>query len=270
MIFAKLELRIPRKSINSNDIDMKFLIIICSFFLLTSCDDNSATKQARADIPNLEAGNYTLDKTHASLVLRVGHLGISKYTMQFKRFDAALNLDPKNPKNAAVKAVIDAASIETNFLTSQIDFNGDLSAENDETKAHKKIAAAIPLMKKNFNETIAGKEWLDAAQFPLITFTSRRVEMTSKTTAQISGDLTLHGVTKPVTLEARFNGGYAPNNHDPFGSRIGFSARGKINRSDFGITYGIPEKGSRLGVADEIEVVMEMEFVKPTTKNAAK
>jgi polyisoprenoid-binding protein YceI len=77
---------------------MKFLPLLSLIFFLTACDQNSATKQAESDIKTLEAGNYVLDKLHANLTLRVEHLGISKYNLHFKRFDAALNLDLKNPK----------------------------------------------------------------------------------------------------------------------------------------------------------------------------
>ena len=65
-----------------------------------------------------------------------------------------------------------------------------------------------------------------------------------------------------MTLEATFNGGYKPNAMDPMGARVGFSARGTLKRSDFGISYGIPAPGTTMGVGDEIEVTIESEFTK--------
>ena len=107
-----------------------------------------------------------------------------------------------------------------------------------------------------------GPEFLDAAQFPEISFRSTRVERTGADTARIIGDLTLHGITKPVTLEARFNGGYEGFELDPNG-RIGLSARGEFNRSDFGMGYGVPPEGTNMGVSDAVEVIIEAEFTGP-------
>jgi polyisoprenoid-binding protein YceI len=92
--------------------------------------------------------------------------------------------------------------------------------------------------------------------------------MTGPTTARITGDFTLHGVTKPVVLEATFNGGYGANPMDPGGSRIGFSANGKIKRSDYGISFGVPKPGSKMGVGDDVEVIVEAELMRPVDKVA--
>jgi polyisoprenoid-binding protein YceI len=86
--------------------------------------------------------------------------------------------------------------------------------------------------------------------------------MTGPDTAKITGDLTLHGVTKPITLDAKFNGGYAGNMYDP-SARIGFSANGVFKRSDFGITIGIPAPGTNMGVFDDVSVAIETEFSGP-------
>ena len=78
----------------------------------------------------------------------------------------------------------------------------------------------------------------------------------------MTGDLTLHGVTHPVVLEATFNGGYKAGQMDPSGARVGFSAHGVFRRSDFGIAYGLPAPGATMGVGDEIEVNIESEFTR--------
>ncbi len=78
-------------------------------------------------------------------------------------------------------------------------------------------------------------------------FESRQVDVTGVNTVRIHGDLTLHGVTRPIVLEATFNGGYAGHPMDP-NARIGFSAQGTLKRSEFGIAYGIPAPGTTMGV----------------------
>ena len=180
-------------------------------------------------------GAYRLDDTHASVTFRVNHLGLSRYTARFTDIDGKLNFDPANPAAMTVEASVDPKSIETDF----------------------------PLDEPDFDAELAGPQWLDAAKFPAITFKSTRVEPTGANTAKVTGDFTLHGVTRPLTLDATFNGGYAAGGMDPAGARIGFSAQGKIKRSDFGVSYGIPSPGTNLGVGDEVEILIETEFTQP-------
>jgi polyisoprenoid-binding protein YceI len=96
----------------------------------------------------------------------------------------------------------------------------------------------------------------------MISFHSTAITLTGPKTARITGELTLHGVTKPVTLEAVFNGGYPGHPMDPH-ARIGFSAKGYLNRSAFGVAYGIPAPGSTLGVGDQVDMSIEAEFTGP-------
>ena len=91
--------------------------------------------------------------------------------------------------------------------------------------------------------------------------------VTGKNAADVTGDLTLHGITRPVTLKMTYNGGYAGHVYEP-NARIGFSAQGVFKRSDFGIDYGVPEPGSSMGVSDEISVRIEAEFIGPAWKDA--
>jgi polyisoprenoid-binding protein YceI len=93
-------------------------------------------------------------------------------------------------------------------------------------------------------------------------YESTSITRTGPTTADILGNLTLKGVTKPVTLQATFNGGYEGHPMDP-AARIGFSARGVLKRSDFGIDIGIPAPGSTMGVFDEVTISIETEFTGP-------
>ena len=96
-----------------------------------------------------------------------------------------------------------------------------------------------------------------------MTFTSTAVALTGADTADVTGDLTLHGVTRPITLAVTFNGGYGAFAMDPSGARIGFSATGKLNRSDFGIGFGVPAPGTTFGVGDEVQIIIETEFTNP-------
>jgi len=79
---------------------------------------------------------------------------------------------------------------------------------------------------------------------------------------RVRGELTMHGTTRPIELVATFNGGYAGQPMDPE-ARIGFSARSRLKRSDFGISLGIPPPGSQMGVGDLVEIVIETEFNGP-------
>ena len=194
----------------------------------------AAVAQAPADAP---AGVYFMDLSHASVNFRLSHLGLSNYTARFTKADAQLSFDPAKPEAQSVTAMIDAGSLQTNYPdTAKLDF-----------------------------DSLIEKEFLAAAQFPTISFKSTKVALTGPKTATITGDLTLHGVTRPVTLQAAFNGGYKPNSFDPMGARIGFSAKGTFKRSDFGIAYGLPAPGTTMGVGDEVDVAIEAEF---TTKPA--
>jgi polyisoprenoid-binding protein YceI len=227
---------------------MKKSYLLIAQLLLAACSQSSdqsantltntpATAPTFAPAPtsfntNVPAGSYTLEKTHASLMFRVDHLGFSKYTAQFKTFNVDLEFDP---------AHVDASTINTTIDASSLDL------VNPPT---------------GFIETLLSEQWLNAKQFPVIEFKSTKVEVTSENSMTVTGDLTLHGVSKPVALDVKFNGGYAGHPMDP-NARIGFSAAGSFKRSDFGITFGIPAKGSTMGVSDAVDVMIEAEFSGP-------
>ncbi len=181
------------------------------------------------------AGQYQLDPAHARLIFSVSHLGFSEYTAFFRKFEATLAFDPAAPESMVLEAKVDAGSVETLY----------------------------PDMSLDFNAVIAGETFLDAAKFPEMTFTSTRVRLTGPDQAAVTGDLTLHGITKPVTLRVHYNGGYAGHPLDPGGARIGFSAEGALFRSDFGMAFGIPAPGTMMGVGDLVAIRIEAEFLNP-------
>jgi polyisoprenoid-binding protein YceI len=218
---------------------MRQVIAIFASVILAACapkntdtDQTAAVPATVADSAKVPAGTYTLDKTHASLVFRVSHLGFSNYTARFEHFDAQLQFDPA--KLAASSVIVDIDP-------------GSLRLDNPPA---------------GFVDSLLGPDWLDAKQFPQMTYRSTKVEVTSPSNLRITGDFTLHGVTRPVVLDAVFNGGYAGHPMDPH-ARIGFSAQGTLKRSEFGIAYGVPEPGSTMGVGDEVDVMIETEFSGP-------
>jgi polyisoprenoid-binding protein YceI len=199
----------------------------------------SAVPAAAEDTANppmdAPAGTYKLDKSHASLIFRVNHLGFSNYTARFKRFDATLQFDPTNPTAMSVTATIDPASIETDYPEPE---------------------------KLDFNAELRGPNWLNTPKFPAISYRSTGITLTGANRAEVAGELEMHGVKRPIMLEVTFNGGYPGMSLDPQ-ARIGFSARGTLKRSDFGIAFGIPPADSTMGVSNEVDVQIEAEFNGP-------
>jgi polyisoprenoid-binding protein YceI len=219
---------------------MKKILVATVFMGLAACSPKPAAEKAAAPPPaaakpapvNVPAGAYTLDKSHSTVVFKVSHLGFSNYTAAFAEFDAKLNFDPAKPELTTLEATIDPRSL------------------------------TLPAPPAGFRDELVGPQWLNAAQYPAITFKSTKVDVTGANTAKVTGDFTLHGVTKPVVLDVTFNGGYAGHPMDPQ-ARAGFSATGTFKRSDFGIAYGVPAPGTTMGVGDEVAVEIETEFSGP-------
>jgi len=215
-----------------------------TFFALFALAAAVSGSALAADVPApatapVPAGAYTVDKLHTSLIFRVSHLGFSTYTGRFTRLDANLQFDPANLAASRVNVTIDPRSIEADNAPS------------------------------GFLQTLAGKDWLDADRFPEMSFRSKSVEVTGANTFRLRGELTLHGVTRPIVLEARYNGGYASHPYEP-NARVGFSAQGTFKRSEFGVSYGIPAPGTTMGVGDEVAVTLESEFSGPAVKVASR
>ena len=214
--------------------DLAIGMVVAAALILPALHAHSETaKPPATDVP---AGEYRLDPSHASLVFRVNHMGFSHFTSQFRQFDATLMLDAKHPERSSVTATIDPPSIEIVDPTLAVD--------------------------------IQGPQWFDSAKFPQMTFRSTKVALTGANTAQIDGELSLHGVTLPVSWDATFNGGYGSNPFDPKGARVGFSAHGVLKRSAFGMSYGIPAPGTSMGVSDDVDFTIEAEFNHPMPKSA--
>ncbi|MDQ7018394.1 MAG: YceI family protein [Robiginitomaculum sp.] len=197
-----------------------FMLSIALCLWLTGCVATPDPLPAAAP-----RGDYTLDKNHASLILRLSHGGgLSLFTARFDDFDATLDFNPDSPEQSHLSVVIETASINTGMA----DFD-------------RKLAAT--------------KNLLDASAHPQIRFVSTTITRTGPQNGEVTGILTLRGVSQPITLNVHFNG----TAHDPLrGAQvIGFSADGHFSRQAFGANAW-----SAFGVGDEIMVHIEAEFLK--------
>ena len=176
----------------------------------------SAAAAAQAPV---RAGAYALDKSHAKIVWSTSHFGFSTYYGEFTDFDAKLSLDPANPANSKLNVVVQTASV-----------NG----HNEALETHLKSA-----------------DFFDVAKHPTATFVSTRVTPTGATTADVTGNFTLLGVTRPLTLKVTFNKA-GENMAKTYVA--GFSAEGIVKRSDYGMTYAVP------AVGDEVKLTFSGEF----------
>jgi len=173
-----------------------------------------------------DAATWTLDPAHSSVQFSVRHLMVSNVRGEFSRVAGTVEGDETRPTEAVVAATIDAASIDTR------------EAKRDE---HLKSA-----------------DFLDVAQYPTITFRSKRIERaTGEGKYRVTGDLTLHGVTREVVLDVS---DVTPSIKDPFGkTRAGATASTKIDRKDFGINYNKAMDNGGLVVGNDITITIDVE-----------
>jgi polyisoprenoid-binding protein YceI len=168
----------------------------------------------------LPAGRYTNDKDHVQLLWSVSHMGFSDYSGRFTGLSGTLQLDPAKPAASSVTFTVDTGSVDA--------FNSALTAE------------------------LKGDKWFDAAKFPTATFQSTKVTPGAGNRAKVAGNLTLHGVTRPVTLDVKLQGkGMHPMLKV---ETVGFSGMTTIKRSDFGIATFLPM------IADTVTLTFNGEF----------
>lgn len=206
---------------------MRLLKITILLFVLgiTGCISWVFAKSPFNDMP---AGDYKVDLSHASIVWKVSHLGLSNYVARFAEFDATIDYKPNNIENSSVTVTINPMSIQTAYPN---------AAEKD------------------FNQVLATeKGWFNAGEFASIDFQSTSLKMTGEKTAIMQGELSFLGVNKSVTLDVIFNGAMT---RQPFSGKptMGFSATTNIQRSAFGMSKYVPNIG------DNVEVQIEGEFV---------
>jgi polyisoprenoid-binding protein YceI len=173
-----------------------------------------------------QTGTWQIDPNHSAAQFSVRHLGVSTVRGAFMKVSGSAKYDMADPSKDSVEVSIDASSVDTRVQM----------RDND-------------LRSPNF---------LDVQKYPTITFQSKQAKSTGTGRLQIVGDLTIHGVTKEVTLDV--DGPSAPIK-DPWGNqRIGASASTKINRKDFGVN------GAAGAVGDEINITIDTELIQPPAK----
>ncbi len=198
---------------------MKSAFLFAAVLALTGNALGQAPK-IETDFSKQLAGEYVLDLAHASVVWRVTHFGLSNYTARFDKMEGKINLTPGSVGNSRAEFSIEAASVNTGLAP--------------------------------FNKKLMAPEFFDGEKNPRITFKSTKFEHVSGQAYKLTGDMTLRGVTKPITWNVTFNGGLY--NSYAQAQATGFSAKGIVKRSD----WGMKEYAGIVG--DDVEVIVETEF----------
>jgi polyisoprenoid-binding protein YceI len=173
-----------------------------------------------------EQQTWQIDPAHSAAQFSVRHLAISTVRGTFEKTSGTVAYDSADLSKTSIDATIDTASVNTRIQM----------RDND----------------------LKGPNFFDVTKFPTITFKSKKVESAGQGKLRVTGDLTIHGVTKEAVLDV--DGPTAPIT-DPYGNfRMGASASTKINRKDFGVN------GAAAAVSDEIEIVIDMEMTRPGAK----
>ncbi len=179
--------------------------------------------------PSAMAEEYVFDSSHTRVQYRISHLGFSDMPGMFSNIKGTLNFDPTMPEQSTVEAVINASDVTMNNTV----LDGKLK----------------------------GKDFFNVAKFPTITFNSTNVIREGSAKGSVEGKVTFLGVTRPVTLDVTFNkkafSKYAGSDV------VGFTAYTKINRSDFGMKYLLPDVG------DTVTIRIDVEAVRPKAVDAA-
>jgi polyisoprenoid-binding protein YceI len=172
-------------------------------------------------------GTYTLDPAHTRIGFVARHAMVTKVRGAFNEFTGTAVLDGANPENSTVQVTIQAASIDT---------------RNAQRDGH-----------------LRGNDFLAMEEYPQITFTSTGVRQSGETTFEVTGDLTIKGVTNEVTIPFEFEGAAT----DPFGNeRVGFEGSVVINRKDYGVTWNAALEGGGVLVSDKVTLEFEVSAVK--------
>lgn len=181
----------------------------------------------------MPAETFNFDPVHSSIAFSVRHLMISRVRGSFKSWTGTLLVDEANPQASKIEVQIDAASIDTK------------EAQRD--------------------DHLRSPDFLETAKFPQIVFRSTKIEKAGGQEYRVTGDLSIHGVTKPVVLEAEYLG----RKKDPWGGeRVGFEAKTSVERKDFGLTFNMPLEGGGFVVGDKVEISLDIEAVKTTAAGA--
>ncbi len=177
-------------------------------------------------VVHAEPARWNLDPEHSTIEFRVAHMVVSKTTGRFTDYAGFVDMDAEAGTVTAIETAIKAGSVNTN---------------HEKRDAH-----------------VRNADFLDVGQYPTMTYKLKSYKKTAESFTAV-GDLTLHGVTKEVTLLGRYNGA----TKDPWGNtRAGFSAEGKLNRKDFGLVWNKTLDSGGLVVGDEVQIRLDIECIK--------
>ncbi|GAC1647302.1 MAG: YceI family protein [Gemmatimonadaceae bacterium] len=176
--------------------------------------------------PKTATTTWKIDPSHSSVEFSAKHMMITTVKGRFTDFEGTIVTDSENPSRSSVEATLKTASIDTR--TEQRD------------------------------QHLRSADFLDAERFPTISFKSTRVTG-DKQRSTVVGDLTIHGVTKPITLEVTYEG----RSKDPWGGeRVGFSASGKLDRREFGLTWNQTLEAGGFLVSNDIKILIDVQAVR--------
>lgn len=188
--------------------------LAASLALMSASTLAPAATTASVDFAAMKAGDYAVEPLHTRILFSLSHLGFTTWYGDFAHASGMAKIDPAHPTASSVEVSVPAASISTT--------NATLDSE------------------------LKGADWFDAAKFPAMTFKSRQITVTGPDAGEMVGDLTLHGVTRPLTLQVKFHGaGVNPLSH---AYTAGFDATGSIERSDFGVAKYVPMVGDKVSL----------------------
>ncbi|HEY9555388.1 MAG TPA: YceI family protein [Acidimicrobiales bacterium] len=172
-------------------------------------------------------GDYTIDASHSTLGFTARHAMVTKVRGAFNEFEGTVHADAADPSKSSAKITIQAASIDT---------------RNADRDAH---------LKSN--------DFFAMDEFPTLTFESTQAEKVNDETYRVTGDLTVRGVTKPVSIDFEFTGAV----EDPWGNtRIGFEGSTSLNRKDFGLTWNSPLAAGGVLVSEKVNLEFDLSLVK--------
>ncbi|GAA4903096.1 polyisoprenoid-binding protein YceI [Stackebrandtia albiflava] len=172
-------------------------------------------------------GVYTLDPSHSRLGFTARHAMVTKVRGGFTEFEGTGRLDFDNPANSTAEVTIQVASVDT---------------RNEQRDAH-----------------LRNNDFFDAPTYPTITFKSTGVEQIDETDYKMTGDLTIKGVTKPITIAFEYIGA----SQDPYGNqRVGFEGKASLNRSDFGVNFNAALETGGVLVSEKITLEFDVSAIK--------
>jgi polyisoprenoid-binding protein YceI len=174
------------------------------------------------------ASTWSIDPDHSNIGFKVRHLMVSNVRGNFNTFTGTVELDDKDITRSKVNVSIDTASVNTNV--------------------------------QKRDEHLRSADFFDVAKYPTMTFVSKKIAKVDDNRFKVTGDLTLHGVTREVVLDMD---GLSPESKDPWGNlRRGTTATTTINRKDYGLTWNAVLETGGVAVGDEVAITLEIEMIK--------